>query len=607
MYRFVAFMSASGKAFEAEHIKPVIRSLLDPQSIWHLASRTPGLLVLDAGTVSNRAHAYSLAAHGAVLGKVFPRALARDEVPSDSELGSKAVSLVATTTGRHLIDNYWGRYVAFWRDESRATTHVLRDPSGGLPCFYLRWNGIVVAFNDLQVISDLQLTRLPINWKYVSAFLLHNHVQISDTGIEGISELHPGERLDITTSGTASTFLWNPQTFAQDAVEDFDEAARLVENTAKICIGAWASQYRKILHQLSGGLDSAVVLGGMQQAPIQPEIVCVNEFAPHVPESNERNYARTAAKHLGSDLLEVEMPSPRWDGGRWQHVPPTVKPSVRILSFQHSHLVKLAEQHKPEAFTNGHGGDQIFFQWRRPLGAADFARRHGLRPKLLSAAVDAARLSGASGWTVLKAVLTHGLLQQPFDVYTPFVDTKTLLTREARADLDPEYLVHPWLRDSSSIPPAKLMHILYVADLQCLHETSLTNRIADAPMMLTSQPLVEMCLRIPTYTLTKGGVQRALERRAFANDLPQELLARRSKGGTTRYFNRMIAENVARIRELLLDGSLARNGLLDRALVEHRLSAQFIVRTDGVESLMTAVLAQMWANALEPCRHRAAA
>ena len=48
---------------------------------------------------------------------------------------------------------------------------------------------------------------------------------------------------------------------------------------------------------------------------------------------------------------------------------------------------------------------------------------------------------------------------------------------------------------------------------------------------LFSQPLVELCLRIPTYVLTHGGWDRAVARRAFYDDLPPEIRNRRHKGG----------------------------------------------------------------------------
>jgi asparagine synthase (glutamine-hydrolysing) len=47
---------------------------------------------------------------------------------------------------------------------------------------------------------------------------------------------------------------------------------------------------------------------------------------------------------------------------------------------------------------------------------------------------------------------------------------------------------------------------------------------------LVSQPLIELCLAIPTWFWCADGQNRAIARKAFAGDLPPPTLARRSRG-----------------------------------------------------------------------------
>lgn len=79
-----------------------------------------------------------------------------------------------------------------------------------------------------------------------------------------------------------------------------------------------------------------------------------------------------------------------------------------------------------------------------------------------------------------------------------------------------------------------------------------------------SQPLVELCLRLPTYLLTRGGRGRALARRAFASELPPEISNRRSKGGTEEFLKAVLDGNRDYVRGLLLDAGLLGTQLVVR-------------------------------------------
>ncbi|MFN3631183.1 MAG: asparagine synthase-related protein, partial [Casimicrobiaceae bacterium] len=91
---------------------------------------------------------------------------------------------------------------------------------------------------------------------------------------------------------------------------------------------------------------------------------------------------------------------------------------------------------------------------------------------------------------------------------------------------------------------------------------------------LFSQPLVELCLRLPTYLLAHGGRGRALARNAFATDLPPQVANRRSKGGMEEHITAVLHANIDFVRGLLLEGELSRRGMLDRPKVEQLLSGR---------------------------------
>jgi asparagine synthase (glutamine-hydrolysing) len=85
---------------------------------------------------------------------------------------------------------------------------------------------------------------------------------------------------------------------------------------------------------------------------------------------------------------------------------------------------------------------------------------------------------------------------------------------------------------------------------------------------LISQPIIEVCLRTPTYTLIDGGWDRSTARRAFADLLPREIVRRRAKGGADHLAREILDANASFIRERLLGGTLSREKLIDRRQLE---------------------------------------
>lgn len=95
------------------------------------------------------------------------------------------------------------------------------------------------------------------------------------------------------------------------------------------------------------------------------------------------------------------------------------------------------------------------------------------------------------------------------------------------------------------------------------------DRALELPMIapLLSQPLVEFGLGVASWQWSEGGQDRALARRAFADVVPPQVLARRSKGRILSVFLPAFADNRAALREFLLEGWLAGAGILDRDAV----------------------------------------
>ena len=85
--------------------------------------------------------------------------------------------------------------------------------------------------------------------------------------------------------------------------------------------------------------------------------------------------------------------------------------------------------------------------------------------------------------------------------------------------------------------------------------------------------MVELCLRIPVDIHFDGGRSRGLARRAFADVVPAPILRRQWKDHPVLFFGEVVQNNLAFLREHLLDGVLVREGILNRAAVELALKS----------------------------------
>jgi asparagine synthase (glutamine-hydrolysing) len=111
---------------------------------------------------------------------------------------------------------------------------------------------------------------------------------------------------------------------------------------------------------------------------------------------------------------------------------------------------------------------------------------------------------------------------------------------------------------------------------------------------LLSQPLIELCLALPTFTLTTGGRGRALARRAFADRMPAEIANRRSKGGTEDHVAAVLRRSQRLARSVLMEGWLVRKGLLDPVRVDAALSGRPSANGASVAEIHACFAMEAW-------------
>ena len=562
------------------------------RSGWATAVDRPGLQVFTAGTRPGINGTYPLQGNqGLALGKLFRRSDLGSPPAGDVFLTGREAERVSETGGRALVRDFWGRYVAFLQTTSGATC-VLRDPSGTLPCFLIRHQGVAIVFSwledALEMLSHAELPR--VKWDALTAHILLGPLGGRETCLEGISQILPGEVHDLHTG--VSTLLWDPVDIARSPAEhSAAHAENLLRDAVRSCARSWASCYDTILFRLSGGVDSSILLSCLAPGDTQADVICVN-YHSQGSDSDERRYARLAAARANRDLIERERESTfRID--RVLTIARTPGPVPYIGWMNARTDARLASAHSAAAIFTGAGGDPLFFEFPRWWPAADYLRLRGLDAGFAAAAMDAARLGKVSVWRALATALSERV-RPNISARASSGPTAFLGQAILNHKLQRERFVHPSLLCANALPIGKytqtaaLMHPLGYYDF--FEQASAPERVNP----LFSQPLVELCLGLPTYVLTQGGRGRALARRAFAPDLPPQIANRRSKGGMEEHITAVLLSNLDFARGMLLDGELVRRGMLDRAKLEEVLSGKPTALAGPVSQIHALVGVEAW-------------
>jgi asparagine synthase (glutamine-hydrolysing) len=137
-------------------------------------------------------------------------------------------------------------------------------------------------------------------------------------------------------------------------------------------------------------------------------------------------------------------------------------------------------------------------------------------------------------------------------------------------------MIHPWFanRAARAAGPGIRWHALTVSAAPAFYPSLHAGSYPERVMPLLSQPLVELCLRIPTYVLIQNGMDRATARRAFAPQLPPEIVKRRNKGRIDQHIRNVLDANLQFVRDMLLNGRLVKEGFLNRRNLELYLTRE---------------------------------
>lgn len=600
MYSYVAFLRRAQAGRIDDPTQELINRFRERHPQWSLSDEGKGISLFHLAPRGRSAAAIVLPdGSGVILGTVFPRDLAASPRDWRPVIDKHCAESIVRTRGRHLMETFWGGYVAFLADRDGAVHYILRDCSGKIPCYTLVQGDCTIVAASVEDLSGLPLPRFSINVQYLAGFVYETELTRRECALNEVNEVLAGECLELKGGHARQFAVWDPRAISREGiVEDFEDASRQVREVSQSCIDFWASKYDRIVHHLSGGLDSAVVLGCLKGSAYRPQVTCLHMESGETGES-ECSYARLAAEAADAELVVLPgfSENSRYDE-RIFRLPRAPKPSVAHLGVAiESDLRNLVPSRTgAEATWDGQGGDHLFFESRSPFAAVDYAFRHGIAGDYSRHVRDAVRLSRLSYWSVQLKSIRLGLLRarwQPDDEYHREV---MFLNPEIRPSNIVDYIWQPWSNDASDLPPGKRWQISLLGRLIHRHRPIPGLQYADSHHPLFSQPLFELCLRIPVHTLLRGGINRAVERAAFRDCVPEPIIQRQTKGSIASTFMSNIRESWPFIRDLILDGELVQERILERSSLEPFLATNRPMNHRALWPFLSCIAAEVWAR-----------
>lgn len=530
---------------------------------------------------------------GILVGTLFARGA---RVPLD-RLAPADIALIEAKGGSALIDCYWGAYVACLIG-AEGEIGIVRAPFGDLPCLWHADENRVVLASDPELLARHGVATAPSPARL--AFYLGRPDYLGNaTCLADIDELRGGEMLAIRAAGTPRPQpLWSPWRFAGDTPRlliDPRDAASRVGDAVRLSVAARTALHRRMILLLSGGIDSSVVAASLAAAG--RHFICLNFMS--VNAGDEERYARLVAEACGAPL-EIGVRDPAGVELQRSAAAGQPRPVARAFMQESARLAAgAAARTGASAVIDGGGGDSVFYAYLSAAPAAELWRREGWSAGF-RARVDAlAALTGVSRIKVTLQAIARA--HRPSRAHRP--PLLDYLSPTARA-LVIEQPPHPWLIVPAGLGPGSASYVAGLPPIQGLVETQDPREAIAAIAPLITQPVVEACLRVPSWLWFETWNSRVVVRRAFADALPPAIIARRSKGTPESFVAGIFEARRDQIAAMLLDGSLAQMGLLDRAALASALADNALARGYAFNRILRLVDAEAWVRSWPNSRAR---
>jgi asparagine synthase (glutamine-hydrolysing) len=504
--------------------------------------------------------------------------------------------------GDRAIEKLEGMFaLAIW-DSAARTLVLARDRLGKKPLLYAEVDGDLFFASEHQSLLAGLPRRLGVDPSAIALYLRLGYVPAPLDAFQGARKLQPAEVLIWRDARVTTRTYWSPPSGLAriDEREAVVEVRRLFDAAvarrlvADVPVGAF----------LSGGVDSSALVASMAA---QAAVVRTFTIGFEEPEFSEVEHARRVAQRYGTEHHEFVV-RPDMVSVLPLLVRHYGEPFADSSAVPTYYLSKLTRQSVTVALA-GDGGDELFAGYQRHhavhlAGAVDKVPNVIRGPALAAAErVLASRGSERSAGVRLRRFV-RGLRQPREHRYLAWlaISDEAWLERNATESFAPSAIsATAELRrragafEGDAVRQARGLDLsLYLPDdlLVKTDIASMANSLEVRSPFL-DRALVEFAMRLPTSLLIRGTLRKWILRRAFADTLPKENLARRKQGFGLPIGRWLRGELRPMLDDIVLSERALGRGFLRPDAVQ-RMAREHLAGVDHTHRLWSLLMLEMW-------------
>ena len=510
---------------------------------------------------------------------------------------------------------------AIWDGNSQRLL-LARDRLGQKPLFYRPEAGRFTFASELKALLQVPGAPRNLDHEAVDLFLTYQYVPHPRCILKGYRKLPPAhyalyERGELTVDR-----YWHPP-YESEAV-DTPLTYRRLTNSADWSDEDWRMALRGELTEsvrlrmrsdvpigafLSGGIDSTIIAGLMQSRSEQP----IHTFSIGFPVAkfDEREYAREAAQHLGTEHHEFVVEPSALDMLPqiiWQYDEPFGDSSAIPTMY----LSKVTRQIVTVALS-GDGGDELFGGYER-YQAVRLAQKLDWLPRPLRNVfawklwqrIPTSTEQRAFGRRLKRFIAALG--QSPELRYLRWIGIfdaelrRDLYTREFRESLG-EFNSGDFILDAYSRAPGRdLVTRTMAADVHSYLPCDILTKVDVASMtysLETRSPFLdhhvaELAARMPLHLKQNDRRGKLILQETFSDLLPESIQKRGKMGFGVPIDHWFRKELQGLLRDTLQDDTARNRGILDPNTVDRLIDEHQSERWDHSYRLWNLVCLEQW-------------
>ena len=524
---------------------------------------------------------------------------------SDTEV----ILLAYVEFGTECASKLRGMFALAIHDTRNQSVFIARDRLGIKPLYYAIDNGQLIFGSELKAIVAANIGLGEIDLASIDFFVSVGYIPDGRTMFRNVTKLPAGHTLTIIDGRLSIQRYWDLNYHA--VVDSSDEAEQMKEldDRLKETIQAHLVSDVPVGAFLSGGLDSSAIVALVKELG-KNELKTFSLGYEDDPGSNELEYARLVARHVGTDHHEFIMtPVGFFDSINvlLEHLEEPLFDSSAVALFQ---LANSAREHVTVTLS-GEGADEVFagypiYRIMTNVDRIGFFGQHV--PEPVKGFVGR-RLNGSEKhtryWDWCTSPTANRYQSLSNDITT---GTKKLLYSSAFREQTDSVVSNYFAELDGPFDQATRLQRMTQTDIKSWligvsllksDKLSMANSL-EVRVPFLDHELVEYGCNLPDRFRIRGKCDKYLLKRTMEKYLPREVIYRKKQGFPVPIASWFRGELFERLREILIDRSTIERGYFCESYVTQLLNQHKSGQRDNSKRLYSLLVLELWHRKYAP-------